>query len=192
MKKRESPQDRKRDALSQIYTAVIFGGITCPFYYIAVGVLGRFSPTLSAIALPALAVSTSVLFVVFIRESRVELVLKQRSGRFFGALLRAVIVFCIAVSIGILAIIANFTLLSSVEYWFYLIMFLVVSSVFSMLIVYFAPESRLEKALFQIFRNCSGVFAWYRALAYLALIFGAAVSCGIAYQFYLSTPAMPG
>jgi len=183
---------RKKDPLSVTCTGILFGSVVSPSILVALGVLRMFPPRLSAVALPALAVSTAVLFGVFIRESRVETALRRRIGRLFPLFEVPLIAVCLFVNYALLAVLANFTLLTLIDYWFVLVVILGVSSVLSVIAVTLLPASRLEAALSAKLGKESSAHRWYRVGAYVLLALAVVFSCWIWYGYFVAEPGFPG
>jgi len=176
----------KRNPLSIIYSALIFGSVSCPFYYIAFGVLAEFPSKFILISVPVLVISTSFLFFVFIFESNFEYFLKHKLGKYFQPLLVILILLSFSVNYHILALIANFTLFTPVEYWFYLLVFLGISSIISFCLIFFTQKSRLENFISFKLSESNKSYILYRIFAYVFLIVILMFVCYILYRYYLS------
>jgi hypothetical protein len=189
---KENPHFRKRDPLAAICAAIIFGSILSPFWQIAFGVLNRFAPAFAAISLPGLTASTGILFAVLLRETRLERVLRRRLGSTFSLSLGLILALALVVNYALLGIMAKFTLLSSIEYWFVLVATLYISFGLCLIVVSLSPASRIEVIIGRKLREESGPSCWYRACTYVLLILTIALSCWIGYRFYTAGPAFPG
>lgn len=176
----------KRNPLSIIYSALIFGSVSCPFFYIAFGVLTEFPRIFILVSLPVLVISTSFLFSVFIFESNFECFLRYKLGKFFQPIFVTLILLSFSITYRILSLIANFTLLTSLEYWFYLIVFLGISSAVSFCVIFFTRKSRLEDFISFKLSESNKSYFQYRIFAYVFLIVISIFVCYILYRYYLS------
>lgn len=182
----------KRDPLSVACAAVIFGSVVAPFYLIAFGVLRGFPAKFTAIALPALAICTAILFGVFLRQSRFELALRSRLGKSFAPLLYLAIALCLLVTYALLGRISHFALFSRIEHRFVLAALLWVSSAVALIAVALLPPSRLETALSVKLGRSNRARRWYRVCAYALLTFAVVLSGWIAYAYYVTPSSFLG
>ena len=181
----------ERDLLSILCAAIVFGSVASPLLLIALGVLRNFNPALGFAALPALAVSTGLLFAVFVRESRAESAMRRRIGKAFPPLLGVLLGCCLFVNLALLGVLANFTLLSWLEYWFGLIAAVSVSALAAVIAVPILQASRLEKALSARLGKGRGANPLLRSCAVALLALAAVGACWIAYRFHAAPTAFP-
>ena len=187
----EAATPRRRSPLAVACTALLFGSLLCPYMYIATGALSGFSGRSILVILPALVVSTLVLLAASTRETRIERAARTGLRGLFPFLFAGVIALCLAVSYRLLGAIAHFTLFTSVEYWFYLAALLSASSAIALLVISFAPSSRLERALDARFCGSNASSTYLRAFAYLFLLLVVAALCAAGYAFWTAPPPRP-
>lgn len=134
----------KRNPLSVIYSALIFGSLSCPFYYIVLGSFRGFFNKLIFIFIFILFISTGFLFSIFILESNFERLLRHQWGKYFQPIFVTFILLSFFITYSILGIVAGFTLFTYLEYKFYLLVFLGIASAVALVLILFTPASRLE------------------------------------------------
>jgi hypothetical protein len=186
------PDDRGRDPLSAVWTAIVFGAVLSPYWLIAFGVLDRFAPAFGLIAIPALMASTLVLSGILVRESAAEAALRKRFSRVFPALMILLAGLCLFVNLALLVVMTNFTLLTAAEYRFWLSAIVCASSALAIVPVMLLPASRLERILSARLASGGGHRSGYRLCAYLLLVTAAAVCCWAGYGYYAALPPPPG
>jgi hypothetical protein len=179
------PQSYKITQLSIVFTALIFGSISCSFYYIAFGVLANFSVEVLKIAMPLLLMAVGFLFPVFVFESNIERSLKERFNNIFKPIFIALIFVALVVEYYILGRLANFTWLASIEYWFYLVCFLGVSIFVALCVLFFAPKTRLENYICCQLSECSKFYLIYQVSSYVFLITIFIIAVCVLYEYYL-------
>jgi len=179
------PQLCKRSPLSIIYTAFIFGSISCPFYYIAFGVLTNFSVEVLKIAMPSLLIAAGFLFSVFIFESQVERSLKKRFNNVFAPVFGTLVFLSFVVNYCILLGVANFTWLTSIEYWFYLVCFLGCSIFVAFCVLFLSPKTRLENYIFRQLSQCNKLYFTWQVFGCVFLITIFLLVVYILYEYYL-------
>jgi len=175
----------ERDILSIICSSFLFGTIFCPFLYIAFGVLSEFPNKFIIITIPILILSTGFLFLTFTVESKIECYLKQKSGIFFRPFFVVTILLLFFVNLKILSIIANFTLLTDLEYWFYLSIFWGISWTISFFVLFLMRPLRLEVFICMYLTRSNNYYLHYRKILNIILLLILMFVFWIFYKFYL-------
>jgi len=130
-----------------IVSAVVFGAIANPFFYLARGLGASYTVEFLVLAVPLLAASVALLLLVLIRQSDSERRLRHRLGKTFASLLYVMLLGAFLLTGAILATLANFSLLTAVEYWYYLAITFGFCASGALVVVVVAPPSRLESSV---------------------------------------------
>ncbi len=179
----------KRNPLAIIYSALVFGSISCPFYYIALMALRGFFVNkfiFIFIFVFALLISTGFLFSIFILESNFERFLKHQWGKYFQPIFVAFTLLSFFITYSILGIVANFTLLTYLEYKFYLLVFLGIASTVALVLILLTPVSRLENFMNFKLSKTNQFYMLYRIFASILLVAILIFVSDIFYKYYLS------
>jgi hypothetical protein len=175
-----------RSVLAILYTALVFGAISCPYYYVMRGALSYFPPRATWIIFAWLPASTAVLLLVFISKTKLEERLATKFGRYFQPILIVAVFLALGSACFLEAKIANFTLLLPVEYWYYLILISGVATVVAVVVIVLTRPSRLEQLIAAKVRGPNKSQAIYQTVGYLVLILGLVFAYSRLHQYYLS------
>lgn len=175
----------KRNPLSVIYSALILGSISCPFYYIALGTFRGFFNKFIFIFIFVLLISTGFLFSIFIFESNFERFLRHQWGKYFQPIFLLLILLSFFITYSILGVVANFTLFTYLEYKFYLLVFLGIASAVALVLILFTPASRLENFMSFKLSKANQFYMLYRIFASVLLVAILIFAGDIFYKYYL-------
>jgi hypothetical protein len=181
-----------RSIVAILYCSLLWGGISCPYYYIATGALSYFPPAFTFVVLPWLMACTSSLLLIFVSRSKFERSAANKLGRYFRPVLIVAVMVAMSSSYFIESKIANFTLFLPVEYWFYLIAISGLATTVSFVAIVATRPSRLERFIASKLSRGNQSYLKYRAIGYVVLIFVLVFSFDRLYQYYLYTrPRVP-
>lgn len=159
-----------RSFLAIVYTAVVFGGISVPYLYIAIGIITHNPLVALASVVGWLAACTMLLLMVFISQTRIEQAFADISGKWFRPLLTILVIAAMG-SIGFIALgTANVSLFVSIEYWFYLILISGFALMVACIIVILTRPTRLERFIASRVSPHNKFYKAYRVTGYVVLI----------------------
>lgn len=159
----------RRSAPAVVVSALIFGSLASPFSYLLPRLWSAYTEIFRYLVLPVLVACVALLLLVLIKQTGIERSLRTRLGRAFPPLFYTVVVAAFLLTYKILAIVANFTLLTRLEYWYYLAYMFGFCVAVTLVIVAAAPPSRLESAIAHKLATAGVTRAYWRILIYGAV-----------------------
>ena len=174
-----------RDVLSVLYSALMFGTILSPYGYITGGALSYFAPSVALIIISWLVTSTALLLLVFVSKTKLEERLATKVGRYWQPTITLAVIAALASTYFVESKIANFTLLESVEYWYYLTLITEAATALALGVIVATIPSRLEKSLAFLFSPRNRFHVFCRAVGFLVLLVVVIVAGYKLYEYYL-------
>jgi len=161
-------QPRSRSAI--IVSALVFGSIASPFFYLARSWGASYTVEFLVPTVPLLTACVAFLLLVLTRQSESERRLCDRLGKAFAPLFYFLLFGAFLVTGAILASVADFSLLTAVEYWYYLTIIFGICATGALVAVIVAPPSRLESAVQCRLTAAGPTRVYWRILVYGALL----------------------
>jgi hypothetical protein len=145
-------------------SALVFGSIASPYVYLAPGLGDRYTVDVLTLAGPLLIACATLLMLVLTRQSDGERWLRRRLGKTFAPLFYSLSVGAFLLNGAMLAALADFGLLTAVEYWYYLAIILGLSVAGALLVIVVTPPSRLESAVARTVTATAPTRVYWRVL----------------------------
>lgn len=159
-----------RNSSAIVVSALVFGSIASPFFYLARGLGGSYTAEFLALAAPLLTVSGALLLLALTRQSGFEQWLRQRLGKTFAPFFYSLLLAAFLLTGAILGVVANFSLLTAVEYWYYFAIILGICVAGALVVVVVTPPSRLESAVQLKLTVAGPTRVYWRILSHAVLL----------------------